>query len=412
MEEKESQSFLEQVWRTTPWSIALTIIALIVASATFLFDYYYPSMFPNHATRTLILGKHATWVIGGCGLLLLIMFGWSIYRTGSDLLAKLNHAQEELDKVKQSSSASVALDTGVQEEKRLREELELRCKELEAELKSARDEVQRLEEAQKELEAEYNVVVNVSSATSGELSAAKEQLESTKPALSVYESFTGTNEIEKALQKFPNLHRVAVLGIGSCGKTTFLEKLLGLDPKQEKPDATADPTATVCQTFVHPARQFLLLDAPGAYRKGVDGDPEIGFQRFICNKAEKIFILLDHFRGATNPKQRKSESEQKADVKERLEVHRRFLKQLLEELTASEKDKKQIYFLLNKSDAWKTLSFNNELEKWFRDLVAPWKKAGISARAIDTRPHSSHLGAEHCQVAELMAPEVGPSQNS
>ena len=150
--------------------------------------------------------------------------------------------------------------------------------------------------------------------------------------------------LSKLRTEFPNMKKIALIGLGAVGKTTLIEGLCRIPYTNEETERQ-DKNAYLHNFSMHKDNYAALIDSSGQV---------LTIQQDISVEADIIVFLLDHNAQIT---------EILID-EERLNRQKSFLKEIEERFITSESTKFPEYFLclLNKYDVWQQLANNKATE--------------------------------------------------
>lgn len=201
-------------------------------------------------------------------------------------------------------------------------------------------------------------------------------------------------EVDAAIQLFPELPLVGLLGVGNTGKTTFLRRL-GL-AKSEGQTPPRKLRATLCHTLRHPVKLFWVLDARGAYPNPEQSqDADFAWQLEVLKWATVLCIFTDHTHGDTKPIP--------SDWSTRREQHDHFLETMLANAQTREQ-LQRIVMLLNKQDLRDSAFLgDNEVWEWFEGRKQKWDAQNVTGGQVHGQRHSNRKDADCEELARLLA---------
>ncbi len=156
---------------------------------------------------------------------------------------------------------------------------------------------------------------------------------------------------------YPPLLRVGVVGYTGVGKSTLVERLMQVPPRNR---VTEEVYAIVVSLQTNPPTFAAFLDGSGT----------AFHQQFkVISEASSLIILMDHAGGRTRT----------SLTKTRLEKQREFLEQIRNYMQDNGSASPiYIHFLLNKKDLWEESKYTKLLDLWLKKIVEDWRNYNIS----------------------------------
>ncbi|MDK4199182.1 GTPase domain-containing protein [Pseudomonas sp. HR1] len=182
--------------------------------------------------------------------------------------------------------------------------------------------------------------------------------------------------IEDLLSLDEKIVRVVVVGASQSGKSTFLKRA-------QHRSAVPSRTNTVR------AEMLMLPGDPPHYVALLDADGKEYVQQFeVSKEADFLILFVDH--NASSVESLKSD--------ERLADHDRFIEQI-EPVIKRGTRLARLHLLFNKRDLWEAGQQSSELEQWFQNHVAAWKRIQV-ANELTFSIHSNNNAQDMAGMME------------